>query len=264
MKDAQQKKSRPEGNLPPSSVPKPFSSRFRSYTPLNTLREQILMQVEGKNLLHNLGLMRAPAERRNITKYCRFHKDRGHDTIECFQLRDQIEALIQEGYLQEYISRLVTAGRNNANAPRVMAPANHASTSNPNDGPPHEVRTISGGHAADDSAKARKDNVRNAREIMLGHQINMAEHVAKLSKRDNIVISFTDDEARCLIHPHMDALVVTLSVANGKVFRILIDIGSSVDILFASAFRQMNVGGTKTHPIKTPLYGFGGERVYAE
>ena len=104
-----------------------------------------------------------------MTKYCKFHKDRGHDTLECFQLRDQIEGLIQEGYLQEYISRLVTTGRNNANAPRVMVLVNHVSTSNPIDGLPYEVRTISGGHAAGDSAKARKDSIRNAREIMLGH-----------------------------------------------------------------------------------------------
>ena len=110
------------------------------------------------------------------------------------------------------------------------------STSNPNDGHPHEVCTISGGHAVGDSAKARKDSVRMARDIALGHQINMAEHVAKLSKRENKVISFMDDEARCLIHPHTDALVVTLSVANEKVFRILIDTGSSADILFVSTF----------------------------
>ena len=98
----------------------------------------------------------------------------------------------------------------------------------------------------------------------MGRQIIMVEHVAKLSGRENIVISFTDDEARRLIHPHMYALVVTLRVANEKVFRILIDTGSFVDILFVSAFHQMNVGGVTTRPIKTPLYGFGGERVYAE
>ena len=92
----------------------------------------------------------------------------------------------------------------------------------------------------------------------------MVEHLAKLSRKENTVISFTNDEARRLIHPHMDALVVTLSVANGKVFRILIDMGSSVDILFVSAFRQINVGGAKSRPIKTPLYGFNGERVYVE
>ena len=50
-------------------------------------------------------------EQRNMSKYCKFHKDKGHDTTECFQLHDQIEALILGGYLQEYISGLVTAGR---------------------------------------------------------------------------------------------------------------------------------------------------------
>ena len=194
------------------------------------------MQVEGKNLLRSPGPMRAPAERRNMEKYCKFHKDRGHDTVE-FQLRDQIEALVQEGYLQEYINMLVTAGRHKANVPHTMAPTNHISTSSPDDGPLHEVRTISGGHVASDLAKARKDSVQNTREIALDHQINMAEHVAKLSKKENTVISFTDDKAWHLIHPHTGTLVVTLSVANGKVFRILIDTRSSADILFASAFR---------------------------
>ena len=64
----------------------------------------------------------------------------------------------------------------------------------------------------------------------------MAKHIAKLSRRKNTVISFTNDEARRLIHPYTDALVVTLSVTNGKVFRILIDIGSLVNIFFVSAF----------------------------
>ena len=97
MKDTQQKKSKPENNQVLSSAPKPFSSHFNNYTLLNTSREQILMQVEGRNLLRNPGPMRAPVERRNMAKYCKFHKDMGHNTTECFQLRDQNEALIQEG-----------------------------------------------------------------------------------------------------------------------------------------------------------------------
>ena len=197
-------------------------------------------------------------------KYCKFHKDKGHDIRECFQLHDQIEALIQGGYLQQYISGLVTVGWKNANAPWAPTPANNASTSNPNDGPPHKVRTISRRHVVGDSAKARKNIVRLAQDIAMGHQINMAENVAKLSRRDNTVISFINDKAMCLIHPHTDALVVTLSVANKKVFRILIDTGSSADILFVFAFRKMNVGGAAKRPIKTPLYRFDGEIVYAE
>ena len=106
--------------------------------------------------------------------------------------------------------------------------------------------------------------MRLAQDIAMGHQINRAEHVAKLSRKENTIISFTDDEATHLIHPHTDALVVTLSVANKKVFHILIDTGSSVKILFISAFRQMNVGGAIMRLIKTPLYGFDGEIVCTE
>ena len=98
----------------------------------------------------------------------------------------------------------------------------------------------------------------------MGHQVNIVEHVAKLSRRENTIISFTDDEERRIIHPHTNALVVTLSVANGKVFRILIDIRSSTNIRFIFTFRQINVGGATTRLIKMSLYGFSGERVYAE
>ena len=57
--------------------------------------------------------------------------------------------------------------------------------------------------------------MRLARDIAMGLQINMVDHVAKLSGKENTVISFIDDKMMRLIHPHTDALVVTLSVANG-------------------------------------------------
>ena len=93
-KDSLQKKSRPEGNQVPSLTRKSFTGWFNNYTALNTSREQILIQVEGRNLLQNSRPMRALVEWRNMSKYCKFHKERRHDTMECFQLRDQIEALI--------------------------------------------------------------------------------------------------------------------------------------------------------------------------
>ena len=47
-----------------------------------------------------------------------------------------------------------------------------------------------------------------------------------------IPIIFSEDDARGVHHPHCDALVVTLLVANKRLHRILIDNGSSADILF--------------------------------
>ena len=83
--------------------------------------------------------------------------------------------------------------------------------------------------------------MRLAWAVAMGHQVNIVQHVTKLSKRESIIISFTDDEARRLIHTQIDALVVTLNVANRRVIHILIDTESSTDILFVSAFRQMNL-----------------------
>ena len=39
----------------------------------------------------------------NKNKYCSYHKDIGHTTEQCTKLRDEIEYLIERGYLKEYI-----------------------------------------------------------------------------------------------------------------------------------------------------------------
>ena len=35
-------------------------------------------------------------------KYCRFHRDHGHDTADCYDLKQQIEAIIKQGKLQKF------------------------------------------------------------------------------------------------------------------------------------------------------------------
>ncbi|KAL8552314.1 hypothetical protein ACS0TY_001131 [Phlomoides rotata] len=37
--------------------------------------------------------------------FCRFHNDYGHDTNQCFHLKDEIERLIQVGHLKEFVYR---------------------------------------------------------------------------------------------------------------------------------------------------------------
>ncbi|KAL0341718.1 UNVERIFIED_CONTAM: hypothetical protein Scaly_1834400 [Sesamum calycinum] len=49
--------------------------------------------------------MRENPKRMKSNKYCLFHKDRGHSTEDCFHLKDEIEKLIQQGYLKEYVER---------------------------------------------------------------------------------------------------------------------------------------------------------------
>ena len=42
---------------------------------------------------------------RNKNKYCWFHKDYGHNTEDCRDLKEQIEELIRKGKLQKYVKK---------------------------------------------------------------------------------------------------------------------------------------------------------------
>ena len=55
------------------------------------------------------------------------------------------------------------------------------------------------------------------------------------------VISFSDEDLDHVQLPHDDALVITGLVANREVHRILVDNGSSTDILFFKAFEKMGI-----------------------
>ena len=62
-------------------------------------------------------------------------------------------------------------------------------------------------------------------------------------------------------HPYDDPLVIKAIVANKTIHRVLVDNGSSVDIIFASAFDKMGIGREKLEPVNACLRGFSGERV---
>ncbi|GFZ18346.1 hypothetical protein Acr_27g0000850 [Actinidia rufa] len=54
-------------------------------------------------------------------------------------------------------------------------------------------------------------------------------------------ITFTNDDLRDLHLPHDDALVICTTIADFNVQRILVDNGSSTDILFISAFDKIKI-----------------------
>lgn len=57
-----------------------------------------------------------------------------------------------------------------------------------------------------------------------------------MRKYENQVIGFSNEDFAGVSLPHSDALVVTLVIANHNIHRVLVDTGSSADILYKSAF----------------------------
>lgn len=60
----------------------------------------------------------------------------------------------------------------------------------------------------------------------------MTERPAKHPKLEHSPITFFVEDARGVSHPHDDPLVVTLVISKNLTHRIVIDNGSSVDILY--------------------------------
>ena len=116
---------------------------------------------------------------------------------------------------------------------------------------------ISGGFAGGgESSSARTAHLRNIRSVGIGE----IQAVSKLSRLDT-TITFSDSDLEGCQHPHDDPLVVRAIVANKIVHRVLVDNGSSADIIFASAFNKIGIGREKLEPVNTHLRGFSGEKV---
>ena len=85
--------------------PKPPGGRLTSFTPLNAPLDKVLMQIKDEGTLTFLGKLKSDPSKRSRNKYCRFHRDHGHDTVDCYDLKQQIEAFIREGKLQKFVSK---------------------------------------------------------------------------------------------------------------------------------------------------------------
>ena len=75
------------------------------------------------------------------------------------------------------------------------------------------------------------------------------------------MINFSEGDASYVRHPHSDALVMKAMVANNDVRMILVNNGSSVDILYFQAYEKMGLKVNDLKPSPNPIYGFIGDSI---
>ena len=68
-----------------------------NFTPLVMPTDKILMRIKEEPSLKWLKPLSSSSKKRDLKKYCRFHKDHEHYTDKCCDLKEQIEELIQRG-----------------------------------------------------------------------------------------------------------------------------------------------------------------------
>ena len=62
--------------------------------------------------------------------------------------------------------------------------------------------------------------------------------------------------------PYDDPLVIMLMIEGFNTRRVLVDDGSSTDIIYLPAFQQLKVDPKRLRPFKSPLISFSGDKVY--
>lgn len=117
-----------------------------------------------------------------------------------------------------------------------------------------EIRTIAGGFVGGGATTLRrKAHARQAKY----HEVFSADKPSKYPKLEvSPIISFKEEDWEGILYPHDNALVVTLLITNYRTRLILVDNGSSANILFWEAFTKMGINPNRQWPSPTPLKGF--------
>ena len=114
-----------------------------------------------------------------------------------------------------------------------------------------EIRIIVRGTSIGNSSKAKKTY------LWEFHNVQISGRPPRIREDDPAII-FMDEDARRLHHPHDDAIIITLTIANYTTRRVLIDNESSIDILYYPTFQQMRINKELLRPVNVPLIGFRG------
>ncbi|XP_048613421.1 uncharacterized protein LOC125587247 [Brassica napus] len=174
--------------------------------------------------------IKAPDSFRNPCFWCDFHRDHGHKTEDCVALKIKVNELLKKGHLMEFLFEKAKShlSKETTGKPTEATPVSP---------PRHDrvIHVISGGlEISGISHTAAKKSTWNAK-----HDLEAAEPKRLLLGTDEI--SFTAKEQEKVLTPHHDALVISLTVANCLVKKILVDNGSSGNTIFQAANKDLGL-----------------------
>ena len=171
------------------------------------------------------GVFKKPAPVSNTTnkdksKYCAYHETYGHQTHECRHLKEEIETLIREGKLTEWVVREVKKYKEDTKSSTIKAIEGKEKTAYETTKKTREgsIHTIFGGpHIGGTGRYAMKKYVEEAMDKPLTNVSHISEMPPKMFKGEDTQIIFSEEDARWVHHPHSDALVVNIRIGSRSV-----------------------------------------------
>ncbi|XP_014522777.1 uncharacterized protein LOC106779220 [Vigna radiata var. radiata] len=249
--------------------PTNLNPRYDRYAYLTVPREKVLERALQSNLIFQR--RKFPPKNVDPVQICRFHNSGGHTTESCQTLKDELEKLIRAGHLREFVKEESTrAGhsprksrrspdhiqqKGNHSRDRSHSPPRHRSRSRPRERDlmvKGGIDTISGGFVGRGaSSSAQKRHLRRLHSV----------HSVVRNPVSMPAITFTDKDFHAPDPDQDDPMVITARIAQYDVGKVLVDQGSSVNILYWTTFRRMEIAEDVIAPFSEHIVGFARERV---
>ena len=206
----------------------PWTVRF---TPLIMYVDKILVQIKDEHYLKWPRPLHSSPNVRDKRKYCRFHKDHGHYTEDCKNLKEQIEEFIWRRKLQKFVKN------GDSSRPRDDSKDKLEASPRDEDRKPHcqqsaigEIKTIAGEPSIGGSFRSLTKSYHR--------QVNSIHRIPPLKqRRTDRDILFSEEDARWVKQLHDDPLVIMLMIEGFNARGILVDNGSSANIIYLFTFQ---------------------------
>ena len=116
---------------------------------------------------------------------------------------------------------------------------------------------ITGGPVSGGSYKSLKNT--HHRQI---NSVRIKHPSPKYQQSENDDIMFPERDASWIKQPHNDPLVIVLEIKGFNTRRVLVDNGSSADIMYMMGYQQLRLDPKRLRPFKSPLDSFNGDQIY--
>ncbi|XP_059284792.1 uncharacterized protein LOC132038085 [Lycium ferocissimum] len=158
-------------------------------------------------------------EKRDKNLICRYHHTHGHRTEDCRQLREEVARLFNLGHLRELLSE------------RAKTHFKSLDSNKPDGRKSPSCDTY-------DHGRNRSEPVG---PVMKRTKISITREKRVRSDDPEGAITFDDEDMEGIAQPHNDALVISILVNNVRIKRVLIDPGSSANIIRWRVIEQLGL-----------------------
>ncbi|XP_057520897.1 uncharacterized protein LOC130801144 [Amaranthus tricolor] len=188
-----------------------------------------------------------PSDRRNYNLWCDYHKEHGHTLAQCRELKRILHQQADEGELSRFINRKDYGTRGDAERRPWNQKRNEARRESSNT--QGTINMIFSGYTEQyPTICAAKDSV---------HTLFKGPPKTTYS---GPIMRFDATTSQPLQQPHTDPLVVTIKIGQMMVRRVLVDTGSTVDLITMECLRKMKFEEKHLQPLDKHLIGFGGNQ----